>query len=184
MRLQMLAGETRVASADLIAVEGEVRDAIERLRSLTFELRPSTLDREGLGAALRLYLEHTSKTTGWQVELRDDLEEEPDPDLRAVLYRIGQEAVQNARKHAGASSVRVELASRDRGVSLAVSDDGRGFTLDPSAAPEPGHLGLSTLVERAELAGGRARIESRAGIGHHGDVLAAVRSGEDVGLQT
>jgi PAS domain S-box-containing protein len=182
MRLQMLSGAAEVATEDLRSVEQDVRGAIDRLRSLTFELRPSTLDREGLAAALRVYLDHTAKTTGWIVSVTDTMDAEPEPDLRAVLYRIGQEAVQNARKHAGAGSVAVHLESREGGIALTVADDGGGFIPDPDAAPEPGHLGLSTLVERAELAGGWARVTSTPGRGTTVECWLPIEPGDDVAL--
>jgi PAS domain S-box-containing protein len=166
MRLQMLATFPQTATTEeLVEIESEVKGAIERLRSLLFELRPTALDRDGLVAALRVYLEHTARTTGWEVEVRDALEDEPDPDLRALLYRIAQESVANARKHADAKRVEIEVASADDGVSLRVRDDGKGFVADPAAPPEPGHFGLSTLVERAELAGGWSRVTSSPGEG-------------------
>ncbi|MEX0983955.1 MAG: PAS domain-containing protein [Actinomycetota bacterium] len=183
VRLQMLAGASNVAASDLLTVQADVREAIERLRSLTFELRPSTLDREGLGPALRLYLEHTAKATGWNVDVQDRLEVEPERDLRAVIYRIGQEAVQNARKHAGAASVKIAIEPRDDGVALVVMDDGSGFAPDPAATPEPGHLGLSTLVERAELAGGWARITSAPGAGTTVECWLPLDPGGDAGLR-
>lgn len=166
MRLQMLASfPESVSPEDLAEIEGEVREAIERLRSMLFELRPAALDREGLVPALRLYLEHTAKVTGWMTEVHDAVESEPDPDLRALMYRLAQEAVTNARKHAQAERVEIEIASAADGISLRVRDDGVGFVPDLSEAPEPGHLGLHTLVERAELAGGWARIISTPGTG-------------------
>jgi PAS domain S-box-containing protein len=166
MRLQMLTSfpET-VTPEELRDIEREVQTAIERLRSMLFELRPAALDRDGLVAAVRLYLERTAKATGWSVEVRDDLLTEPEPDLRALLYRIVQEAVVNARKHAAASRVEVDVASGADGVTLRVRDDGAGFVPDLDATPEPGHLGLSTIVERAELGGGWARVDSSPGAG-------------------
>ena len=166
MRLQMLLGFPEAATPDVLAeIEHEVAEAIERLRSLLFELRPTALDRDGLVAALLLYAEHTAKTTGWSVEVRDDLRAEPDPDMAALLYRIAQEAVVNTRKHAEASSMRIEVADAADGVVVRVIDDGRGFTPDLQSAPAPGHLGLSTMVERAELAGGWIRVISSPGAG-------------------
>ena len=166
MRLQILAADPASVTSEAVAeVQSEVRGAIERLRSLLFELRPVALDRDGLVPALRLYLEHTAKATGWEVEVHDALDEEPAPDLRALLYRIAQEAVANVRKHAGASRVRIDVASAANGVTLRVHDDGAGFLPDPTSSPEPGHLGLLTMVERAELSGGWARIASSPGDG-------------------
>jgi PAS domain S-box-containing protein len=159
MRLQMLgAYPEQVSSEELAALEADVRTAIERLRSLLFELRPAALDREGLVTALRIYLDHTAVSTGWEVEVHDDLADEPDPDLRAALYRMAQEAIVNARKHASATKVTVDVVSSAGGVLLRIRDDGVGFEGELDATPEPGHLGLPTLVESAELAGGWARV--------------------------
>jgi signal transduction histidine kinase len=128
-------------------------------------LRPSSLDREGLAAALSIYLEHTAKDTGWVVDVSDRLIASPAPDMAALLYRIAQEAIVNARKHASATSVRVEVGNAADGVIVRVVDDGVGFVPDLAAAPEPGHLGVSTMVERAELAGGWVRVMSAPGAG-------------------
>jgi PAS domain S-box-containing protein len=166
MRLQMLAefpGSITVES--ITEIEHEVAEAIERLRSLLFELRPTALDRDGLVPALRLYAEHFAKAAGWRVEILDELHEEPDPDMAALLYRIAQEAIVNIRKHADASTVRVEAVSAADGAVVRVIDDGMGFTPDLNSAPEPGHLGLTTMVERAELAGGWVRVLSGPGRG-------------------
>jgi len=161
MRLQMLQGYPESVTPEALAeIEREVADAIERLRSLLFELRPMALERDGLVPALRLYLEHTAKTTGWSVSISDELTAAPDPDMAALLYRIAQEAVVNARKHAEASSVRIEAVEAADGIVVRVIDNGRGFVPDLQSEPEPGHLGLSTMVERAELAGGWARVIS------------------------
>ena len=166
MRLQMLAEFPNTVTSEAIAgIESEVHAAIDRLRSMLFELRPAALDREGLVPALRVYLERRAKASDWVVEVVNGMTQEPDPDMRALLYRIAQEAVANAAKHAKASRVRVEAVSAGDGVTLRVRDDGQGFVADLDAAPEPGHLGLSTIVERAELAGGWARILSAPGEG-------------------
>jgi PAS domain S-box-containing protein len=183
MRLQMLAGFPEAASAEEIqGLEMEVSGAIERLRSLLFELRPATLDREGLVAGVRVYLEHTAKAAGWSTELSDELAEEPNPDLRALLYRIAQEAIANAGKHADATTVKVEIMSVAEGISIRVIDDGKGFTPDPAAVPTPGHLGLSTMVERAELAGGWARVASSPGEGTIVECWLPAYAGADAGL--
>jgi len=71
----------------------------------------------------------------------------------------------NVRKHAQASTVRVEAANAADGAIVRVIDDGVGFTPDLTSAPEPGHLGLMTMVERAELAGGWVRVLSAPGKG-------------------
>jgi signal transduction histidine kinase len=166
LRLQLLAASPATASgAELAALHKTVVDSIERLRSLVFELRPVALDREGLGPALRLYLEHTARETGWTTEVVDQVGTEPSPELRAMLYRIAMEAIGNARKHARATHVEVRVVSAGDGVMVMVSDDGVGF--DPAAATvhRPGHLGLATILERAELLGGWCRVNSAPGSG-------------------
>jgi PAS domain S-box-containing protein len=166
MRLQMLQGFPESVTPEALAeIERDVAEAIERLRSLLFELRPTALERDGLVPALRLYLEHTAKATGWSVSVHDELETVPAADMAALLYRIAQEAVVNARKHAEAGSVRIEAVEAADGIVVRVIDDGRGFVPDLQSDPEPGHLGLSTMVERAELAGGWARVMSAPGQG-------------------
>jgi PAS domain S-box-containing protein len=166
MRLQMLAEFPETITTEALAgIEAEVNGAIERLRSMLFELRPAALDREGLVPALRLYVERRAKTSGWEVEVADRMTMAPDPDLAALLYRIAQEAIVNVAKHANASRVQVEASTAGDGVTLRVRDDGRGFIPDLDAPPAPGHLGVSTMVERAELAGGWMRIVSTPGEG-------------------
>ncbi len=118
-----------------------------------------TLDLEGLTPAIGMYLEHASQETGWTWEVIDELDEEPVDEARVTFYRIAQEVVRNARKHANASHVEVRLSSADGGLLLRIVDDGVGF--DPFETPVPGHLGLATITERAELAGGWCRIRSR-----------------------
>ncbi|HET9671541.1 MAG TPA: PAS domain-containing protein [Actinomycetota bacterium] len=164
MRLQLLLDHPeRVDPHELGQLAEDLRTAIDRLRNLLFELRPVALELEGLVPAISRYLEHAAKETGWTWTVTGDLATEPSPEARVTLYRIAQEAIGNARKHAGATRVDVRVATAEGGVALRITDDGRGF--DPAAEPEPGHLGLSTIVERVQLAGGRFSIRSEPGSG-------------------
>jgi PAS domain S-box-containing protein len=166
MRLQLMDQVPGSVTRDeLVDLQRDVGRAIERLRNLLFELRPTALDRDGLAAALLLYVEHTARVTGWRGRVRSALEEEPSAEVRALLYRIAQEAITNARKHAGAGNIEVDIAPAGHGITLRVSDDGTGFDPHGAENPRPGHLGLSTMVERAELAGGWARVTSVPGTG-------------------
>lgn len=145
-------------------LQGTVDEAIQRLRSLMFELRPAALDREGLAAAVRERLDRFSADTAVACALEDHLPVEPPSDVRACVYRVVHEALANIRKHAGATRVDVRLERRDDGVSASVSDDGVGF--DPDAARDrSGHVGLDVMRERAELSGGWLRAESTPGSG-------------------
>ncbi|HWO69129.1 MAG TPA: PAS domain-containing protein [Actinomycetota bacterium] len=166
MRLEVLRRRLRDPE-DLRVLEQlahTVAAAISRLRNLLFELRPPALDREGLASALRMHLREMEP--GPRCRLDDRLTREPSPEVRAVAYRIAQEALANVRKHARASSVEVAVRDEGAGVLVEVRDDGAGF--DPGAVEEavlPGHLGLVSMRERAELAGGWLRVESAPGRG-------------------
>jgi PAS domain S-box-containing protein len=143
-----------------------VGGAIERLRGMMFDLRPYVLDRDGLGPALRLYLE-TRVAPGGDLVCRFDnrLTAEPPAETRVMLYRIAQEALTNVRRHAAASSVEVVLDGSDGGFGLTVRDDGTGFATDGESRSLDGHLGLSGMRERAESEGGWLRVESTPGAG-------------------
>lgn len=166
VRLAMLAEQPETITGEALAdLRTTVRQSIERLRSLVFELRPAALDLEGLVPAIDQYLAHTAKETAWSYEIVDELAGEPDPELRAACYRTVQEAVANARKHAGAHRVSVQVTAAGDGVLLRIVDDGSGFDTDRIDSPEPGHLGLHTMIERAELVGGWCRVSSGADAG-------------------
>ena len=142
----------------LAGLEDSVREAIGRLRHLLFELRPPSLDREGLSAALRLLLEQTLGTQmAWSIE--DRLSSEPPQEARTIMYRIAQEALVNVRKHAMAARVDVTIDEQGGGYVVRITDDGHGFEPE-RLAPRPGHLGMSAMRERAEVTGGWFRVES------------------------
>jgi PAS domain S-box-containing protein len=166
MRLESLRrrigeGEERRTLEQLSA---SVSSAIARLRRLLVELRPPRLDREGLAPAIRSLLDRLRAETGIDADLEDRSIREIPPGTRTVVYRIAQEALTNVRKHADARSARVIVDERDGGILIRVRDDGRGFEPD-RGAEEPGHLGLVSMRERAELAGGRFRVTSTLGAG-------------------
>jgi two-component system NarL family sensor kinase len=83
------------------------------------------------------------------------------PEVAGDLFRITQEAVANAGRHAHAKAVSISLRTVDGDIELRITDDGDGFgNGDPLAAAEPGHLGLASMRERAELLGGRLAIHT------------------------
>jgi signal transduction histidine kinase len=149
--------------AQLDALREAVTGAIARLRHLLFELHPPALERDGLSAALRDSLRELERDDEIATHLEDRLVGEPSDDVRAVAYRIAQEALTNIRKHAGATRVDVLLEGRSDGVLLRVRDDGSGFAR--GAETRAGHLGIPAMRERAEMIGGRVRIDSTPGRG-------------------
>jgi len=165
LRLQALRlfVEPEEARVELAEIHDSLRGAVDGLRHLLFELRPPILDNEGLAVALEEYLA-ADETTAFSV--RDGVESDIPVDARAVLFRIAQEAVTNARKHARARRVEITLAEERGGVRMRIADDGVGF--DGAVLREPpraGHIGLPTMFERAEVAGGRCSIETAPGRG-------------------
>lgn len=149
----------------LANVEDTVRQALVRLRRLLFQLRPPALEREGLGAAIGAYLAEAAPQDGYNYELENRLTAEPPVEMRVLLYRIAQEALVNIAKHARARHVRAVLEERDEGYLVRITDDGVGFSVQDRARPLPGHLGLSSMRERAEIAGGWWRLETAPGAG-------------------
>ncbi len=148
----------------LLGIEGAVRAAIGRLRKMVFELKPPSLEDEGLAPALTLYLEEMKQDSGIGYRVENELRDELPVAVRLTLYRIAQEALVNVRKHAGASHVVVRLSQDEDVVRMHIRDDGIGF--DPhAAAAQPGHIGLSEIHQRAEMSGGEASVISAPGAG-------------------
>jgi signal transduction histidine kinase len=147
-------------------LEEAVSSSLGRLRTLVFDLRPAHLDDDGLAAALREYLAEAARQGGFEAELRDELEREPPAEARVIAYRICQEALTNARVHARPSRVEVRLEESQGGLLVTVADDGEGFDPDRvRATPRRGHVGLTSMSERATLADGWCRVDSRPGGG-------------------
>lgn len=138
-----------------------------QVRNVLADLRPPGLDDYGLDAALRLHAEASTQRYGRAVEYAGDPRLPRLPaTTEAALFRIAQEAIHNAARHADAGVIRVGLTFGDHGKTgvLTITDDGCGFA--PAAGPEidPG-LGLSTMRERAEAIGAAFRLTSEPGRG-------------------
>lgn len=143
----------RVESASQLAKTAQVE-----MRALIFELRPDQLEMDGLVKALEMQTAALRQRR--QFELDVALCEEPPLPLpvKEAFYRIAQEAVNNALKHAKPHRMAIELTQENGSVALCVADDGNGF--DPSGT-YPGHLGLRSMRERAERVGATLTIESK-----------------------
>jgi signal transduction histidine kinase len=138
------------------------QQALNELRSLTFELRPPDLERDGLRGTLRKHAEVLRHLEDADIELAVDDELPADPARDREVLRIAQEAMHNAVRHAEASRITVRLHGGEDGLVLEVEDDGCGF--DP-VAPDvrSRRLGLTSMEERAARLGGRLEIESGEG---------------------
>ncbi|HTO71180.1 MAG TPA: sensor histidine kinase [Myxococcota bacterium] len=151
------------AAERLARLGADARECGDEIRGLMNELRPSVLDDFGVAEALR----EIGAALEAQGELRVRLAIDPDAkaprgEVNVALFRIAQEAVLNARKHAEAQELELGLARDAHALVLTVRDDGCGFD---SSRPARGHFGLHTMRERAEACGGRLELESAPGRG-------------------
>ena len=171
--------------------EALIRQAMEQLdataaelRSLVTELRPATLDALGLKSAVDVLIERLTTQHRVPVSLECDLAYESGraaqrhtTEIEGVLYRVVQEALNNAIRHSGASHVDVRISEGDGEVEVVVSDDGCGF--DPEASVEG--FGILGMRERAELVAGTLTIESAPDEGSRVVLrVPALRRGEGV----
>jgi signal transduction histidine kinase len=160
------------AAGELATLRRLAADATDELRTIVVGLRPADLAGDGLDLALRKHIELLDRVH----EARVRYTGEPVPRLSAAreqaVYRVAQEALHNALRHAAPSLVEVELTGRDGTVVLQVSDDGSGFDPAPRAKEGTGEavgasrrLGLASMRERARSVGGRLAVVSRLGGG-------------------
>ncbi|MBV9547667.1 MAG: GAF domain-containing protein [Chloroflexi bacterium] len=136
--------------------------AITEMRALIFELRPETLEQEGLVAALERHVAVLRSRHGLEVRAKLCVEPDIEIEKKDALYRIARESLHNATKHARARMIEVCLQEVDERVVLELADDGVGF--DPSRT-YPGHLGVVSMRERAAAAGATLSITSAPGRG-------------------
>jgi two-component system sensor histidine kinase UhpB len=136
--------------------------AMQQLMDLARQLRPTALDDHGLAAALGAHVRDYDRRGPARARIDVDRGLGPLPqDVELVIYRVAQEALTNAARHAGARHIEVELGRADGRIVLEISDDGSGFAF----ADESKGLGLSGMRERALLVDGTLEVDSRPGKG-------------------
>lgn len=145
-----------------------LQQCVTETRRVMSDLRPSVLDDFGLVIALQQHLDAVAQEAGWQAqcEARGAVTR-LSPAVETTIYRVVQEALTNARKHAASDRVHVGLSRESDTIVVEVRDWGRGFDLsDVAAKPDRGeHLGLMGMRERVSLLGGRVEIHSAPGAG-------------------
>jgi signal transduction histidine kinase len=146
---------------DAEQAEADVRSlvvqALQDVRALAVELRPSALDDYGLVPALQRLAETFSARSGIETSVETSVEGRLRPEIETTLYRVVQEALTNIVKHAGARHVSIVVSSRGRTVAATVDDDGRGFLADEVREEA---LGLLGMRERLALVSGTLTVES------------------------
>ena len=152
------AGESPVATR-----LGELRDAIEVLtedvRLLASSVHPRVLDDLGLIAAVRKLARDTTRASKVEVKVASPEALDLPQAIASVLYRVAQEAVQNAVAHSGARVTRIAVQRGNGSVSIEIVDDGAGFDVDNALRRRPG-MGLFTMRERVSLVDGTFEIRS------------------------
>ena len=144
-------------------VEEQLARAVSRLQRLIMEVRPPLLERQGLAATLRTFLEGVREESRLDFDVVDALHDEPPPEDQINLFRIAYEAIDNVRKYAHATSVRVEVRTFAGGFLVRVVDNGRGF--DAKATQDSERLGSLIMSQRAELRDGWSQVTSTPGEG-------------------
>jgi signal transduction histidine kinase/ligand-binding sensor domain-containing protein len=161
-----LPAEASPAARRLEAVENALTESLEETRRFVWNLREQPSGEGDLGLALgrlagRLVdarpIEHSVRVEGSAVHLARE--------TQGSLFRVAQEALTNALKHAEARAIRVRLAYEERTVTLTIADDGRGFVPADAPGTEQGHFGLVGMRERARKLGGTLTVDSRPGQG-------------------
>lgn len=152
--------ETRVQLARLQEL---ARQASTEMRSLVFELRPSELEIEGLVATLRKHIDVLRRVHEIDIELHTRGGRLLDPSQEKEVFRIVQEALNNAIRHSRATEITVELIMEDDKLQVSVADDGVGF--DPVAPRQSRRLGLVSMSERAQALQAEFSISSAPGRG-------------------
>jgi signal transduction histidine kinase len=167
MRLQTVARRGSQGDADAI---GMIDDMIARVRRMSGDLRPPLLDESGLVPALRAFIDGQAALSGVAMTLEVEEEDDAPPlgrDVEITCFRVVQEAVTNALRHAEPRALRVRIDRRRDRVALRVHDDGRGFDVAVrlEGAAADGHLGVVGMRERVRAHGGGFRLSSRPGGG-------------------
>ncbi|MGW0787736.1 PAS domain-containing sensor histidine kinase [Streptomyces sp. NPDC002911] len=165
MRLELLADRVpEPHAAELQRLDASVREAIGRLRSLTFRLHPPGIDRHGLADGLSSHLDDVvGSSWGMAYSFEHELDYEPTRETAITIFRIVQEALLNVHKHARGSRVDVSVRSADVGIVTRVVDDGTGAPMPRNGTRD--HFGVIEMRERAETAGGWWSMHSRPGTG-------------------
>ena len=174
VRLETVA---KIARSDVSRIEVEdlenlvpmIRQTIEEVRNTSMDLRPSTLDGLGILPTIDWFSRELQTTYPFlQIEKKIDIRESEVPDfLKIIIYRILQEALNNAASHSGADLVTISLAKTDGEMMLALQDNGQGFNLEDLVSADTAErgFGLTSMKERTELSGGSFSIDSSVGQG-------------------
>jgi len=159
----------RAKNAETLAL---IDGMIDRVRRISTDLRPPLLDEVGLFHALRAHVDAQSALSGVAIELATNEADGPrlDSAREIACFRVVQEAITNALRHASPQRIRVRVLRMAKTISLSIVDDGRGFDTTTLATTAAGHLGVAGMEERVRARGGHFKVSSRPGEGTTVDV--------------
>jgi two-component system NarL family sensor kinase len=161
IRLTGNAEQQQAARSSFERTAGQLNDVLGEVRRISHDLRPAILDDLGLAAALDHLAREFTEGGAAPVHFTAEGASAGLPDVvNTVLFRIAQEALTNARRHAGAHRIGLALARSGREVVLTVADDGHGFDPDSVAQHPQRGIGLRNMAERMEAIGGQLSIAS------------------------
>lgn len=160
-RLLLEAEALKQPGSALQEVVRELRDTTRELRAIVHGLRPVELGEVSLRSALQSYSQRMHELTGVHVQVIYNHRSYLPSQVEEHLFRIFQEAVNNAIRHGGATEIRIELSGAGPQLEVRISDDGAGFKIDEANRG----LGLTAIAERARLCNGELNIESKPGEG-------------------
>jgi signal transduction histidine kinase len=159
----LLDRDRAAARAQLERLRALAKDAMDELSAVISALRPVALEADGLEATLRKHVDLLRRVYRRDIGLEIGDAPRLDPAAEGEVFRIVQEALQNALRHADAGRLAVRIGAENSHLLLTVTDDGIGF--DTADAPRSRRLGLTSMEERARALGGKLAVESRPGAG-------------------
>ncbi|MDQ6707777.1 MAG: histidine kinase, partial [Acidobacteriota bacterium] len=163
MSLQEPRNQTR-AIEQMDEIADAASHALDEVREIAFNLRPYQIDQLGLRKSIEIMLAQVAESSEIRFSTHvDDPNGTLSPEMRIHVYRIVQEAVNNVLKHSSATEAGVSIARVHPGMTIQISDNGKGFT--PEMEGRPGGFGLNGMAERARMLGGRLSVESAPGQG-------------------
>ncbi|AKP64367.1 ATPase histidine kinase DNA gyrase B HSP90 domain protein [Levilactobacillus koreensis JCM 16448] len=147
-------------------IETQLNDTLAEVKGMALDIRPSVLDSFGLLPALRVLAKRLQENSGVTITVSGNASTEGlATDVQNVLYRIGQESINNALKHAAANEINLLLVAHNHFIILEIIDDGKGFDLSQHQGFNGHSLGLLNMNERVKALNGAFEIKSQAGAG-------------------
>ncbi len=171
-----------LAKAALARAKPQANRALQEIRKMILDLRPTALDDLGLMSAIRWYAESTLEPAGVAVSCRDNGDQRRlSTPLETALFRMAQEAINNVARHAHAKKTRLQVSFGDAKIVMDIQDDGDGFDQQAvvAAADSTRGLGLLGMKERAALFGGEVHIATRIGRGTRVRIEVPLEHGQD-----